>query len=190
MSLLNIPTKSTGDPFSAVELNTIVNAIKELQKETGWAEYIDGQYTSQSPLNASEGVTTQLTNNADTTQVAELPYDVTSFWDDINNKVIGTNSGDLLMIRVQFTAYTDSNQGLAEIDLNVGGAVGVVERRTISFPKGAGVQNARKFSFTSQTPVSDTFVTNGGTFEIIGINGTTSIYDINILVSRIHKTNA
>jgi hypothetical protein len=190
MALINIPAKSTGDTLTAVELNTIVDAIKERERQTGWAQYKDNVYTSSNVLSITSGATVNLPNNAGSTITSQLPYGVTSFYDESTTKITPENSGDFYIIRVDFTAYTNNNNGLFEIQLDIGGLQGVIFSDTFDFPRGTGSANARKISTSIGFYTLDTFVANGGQFKIKGITGTTSIYDINFVVSRTHKANS
>jgi hypothetical protein len=154
---------------------------------TGWASYNDDQYTSGSPLVITAGSTVQLTNNAASSIKTHLPNGITDFWNSSTNVITPENSGDAYMLRVSFTAFTDNNNGLAESQLDIGGSQGIIDRRLINFPRGTGLGNARNISYTSLIFSLDTFLANGGTLQIEGITGTTSIYDISILIARIHK---
>ena len=189
MAILNIPTKSTGDTFTATELNTIVEAIQENQRETGWAQYTATNYTSGSPLSISQGATEVIENNAGSTITSHLPYGVTSLYDETLFKITPQNIGDAYLIRVDFKAYTSSPSGLAEIQLNIGGAQGVISRRKITFPKGTGSSNFISDSFTTAIHSLDTFVANGGQLQVESFTGITSIYDINFVIFRTHKAN-
>lgn len=190
MALINIPTKSTGDTFTATELNTIVSAIQEREKQTGWAQYTDSVYTSSNVLSVSSGSTVTLSNNANSTITSQLPYGVSSFYNNTTNKITPENSGDFYVVRVDFTAYTDNNNGLFELQLDIGGGQGVIYQDTIDFPRGTGSGNAREISKTISLFSLDTFIANGGELKILSITGTTSIYDISFVISRVHKANS
>lgn len=181
--------KSTAADWNDVK--TVVNShaddIESLNTNTGWAIYSDDQYTEGSPLTITAGQTVQLTNNAATVIDSQLPEGVTTFYDPISDRVQGINIGDAYNVRTSFKAKTDSNNGYAEIDFNIGASVGdiVILTESINFPRGAGIE--RSFTTTDLVYSLGTYVANGCAFEIRGITGTTTIYDISVMVARVHK---
>lgn len=184
--------KSTAADWN--EVKTVVNShasdIEDLQAtnaNTGWAIYLDDQYTEGSPLTITEGQTVQITNNAANVINSQLPEGVNTFYDPISDRIQGINVGDAYTVRLSFKAKTNNNNGYAEIDFNIGASVGdvVILTESINFPRGQGVE--RTFTTTDLLYSLDTYVANGCAFEVRGIRGTTTIYDISIMVARIHK---
>jgi hypothetical protein len=150
--------------------------------ETGWAQYSDTQYTSGSPLAISADTDTVLPNNAGAVIESQKPTDITSFYAD--GKITGRN-GDGLLITVNAKLLpTSASTSLAEIWFDIGGSVGEIYRRPISFPKGNGI--VRPFSFTVAAYTLGTWEANGAT-PYIRANGTLSIYDIDYILTRSHK---
>ncbi len=163
---------------------TDLNNVRSQINATGWAQYNDDQYTSGSPLVITAGSTVTLTNNGATSIKTHLPDGITDLYDTVTNKITPENIGDTYLLRIDFTTFTNSNNGLAELDLDIGGSQGVILRRLINFPRGTGLANAREYSSTSLVFTLDTFVANGGELKIVGINGITSVFDISFLISR------
>ncbi len=177
---MSLVFKPSGDGITTAEAKTAAKGL------TGWASYIDGTYTSGNPLIISQGLTSTITVDSASTITTHLPDGVTSFWDEVNNKITPDNEGDAYVVRIDFTAFTDNQNGVAEIILDIGGTIGAVFSRTITFPRGTGSTNAREISNTNLVYTLGTFIANGGTFSLESISGTTSIYDIVITISRIH----
>lgn len=169
------------------ENNLGANGGVSVEESTGWAQYKDDQYTSGSPLVISAGATTTLDNNAGSTITTQLPVGVTALYDSLTNKITPENSGDAYLVRVDFTAFTSSPSGLAKLQIDIGGAQGIIIDRGFTFPKGTGSGNAQDYSMTSLVYSLSTFVANGGTVQIESVTGDTSVYDINFVISRVHK---
>lgn len=172
-------------PKDAQDIGAIAEAYRD--SATGWAKYTYGQYTIGSPLVITAGDTATITINNASTITSQLPLGVDSLWDSANNKIIPENSGDAYLIRIDFITYTNNNNGLANYLLDIGGSQGVILKRLINFPRGTGSGNARDYSTTTMVYALNTFVANGGEIKITSITGTTTIYDINLVITRIHK---
>ena len=154
---------------------------------TGWAQYNDTSLSSGSPQVILEGNSNVITNNAGTVIDSQLPPGVTSLYDSVTQKVTPETSGDAYMIRIAFTAFTSSPSGLAVIEVDIGGAQGIILERSFTFPKGTGLSNATQFSSTNLVYTLGTFVANGGDIKIRSETGDTSIYDVSYVIDRVHK---
>lgn len=159
--------------------------IDELKSHTGWAQYSDNVYTSGSPLVINSGATATITNNSGSVISNQLPSGVSSFYNSTTSKITPELNGDSYLINVRFTAVSSSNTGLADIFLDVTGAVGTLPRETISLRKGAG--NAQNINVIFDVFSGSAFVANGGLIRLNSIDGNTSIYDISYKVTRTHK---
>ena len=174
-------------PKDASNIGDIARA--EVDSSTGWAQYKDNQYTSGSPLVIAAGDTAVITiNNGGGVINSQLPLGVDSLWDSFNNKIIPQASGDAYLIRIDFTTFTNNNNGLANLLLDIGGSQGVIVKRLINFPRGTGIGNSRDYSSTTLIYTLGTFFANGGQLKVTSITGTTSIYDINLVISKIHRS--
>jgi len=67
----------------------------------------------------------------------------------------------------------------------LGGALGKVSNETAVFTRSSGTE--QKFDIDLSYFTGTTFITNGGTIEIIPTNGNIEIYDIVLVIFRIHK---
>ena len=154
---------------------------------TGWAQYSDTVYTSGSPLLVTQGTEVALTNNAGSTITSNLPTGVTAFYDGTTNLITPENSGDAYMLRVDFSAWNTVTEGYGVVKLDIGGGIGVILNRSVQFPRGSGSGNVRLFTSSSLIYTLGTFIANGGTLTFESVRGNTSIYDINFVISRVHK---
>ena len=149
---------------------------------TGWGDYVDTQYTSIAPFSILADTDTLLPNNRGTVIETQKPSDVTTFYD--GTKITGRN-GDGILITVDCILNpTNVNTTIAEVWFDIGGTVGQLYRRVISFPKGVGIERPLDFSIAGYT--LGTWQTNGASVYIRA-NGTLDIYKIRYVITRTHK---
>jgi len=155
----------------------------------GWAQYKDDQYTSGSPLVINSGSTTTIDNNSATSITSQLPIGVDSFYDNATSRITPENSGDAYLLRVDFSAFTSSPSGLAKVKIDIGDGItpNVILERSFTFPKGTGLSNATNYSTTTSIYSLGTFLANGGLVQVESVTGNTSVYDINFVITRVHK---
>ena len=178
MAKQNIP--STG-VWSAIA-GLINSNFTEAYDFTGWAEYADNQYTSVSPLSLVANTSTILPNNSGNKIDSQKPSDVVSFYD---GSVITGRNGDGLTITVDLKAVpTNVSTTTVEIWFDIGGSIGELYRRIITFPKGTGVERPISFTVTGYT--LGTWETNGATVYV-SANGSVDLYDIRYVITRTHK---
>lgn len=158
-----------------------------VNSNTGWASYGDSTYTSVSPLVIAEGATAVIGNNAANVINGQLPIGVSSFYDGATNKITPENSGDAYIIRIDFSAFTSNQNGLATLELDIGSPQNEILRRGFTFPKGSGLANRIEVSASTLVYSLDTFIANGGSVELRSDAGNTSIYDVTFIISRVHK---
>lgn len=150
--------------------------------DSGWADYADTAYSSGSPFAVSADTDTVVPNNAGTVVDTYKPRDVTSFYD---GTVITGRQGDHLSITLDMKLLpTSASTTYFEIWFDIGGAVGELYRRIISFPKGSGV--IRPLTATTGVYTLDTWEANGATV-FCRSNGPVSIYDIRYVIARNHR---
>lgn len=149
---------------------------------SGWAQYADTVYTSGSPLLVLADTDTLLPNNKGGVLEGQLPSDIATFYD---GTVITGRNGDDITITVDMKALpTSAGTTYIEVWFDIGGAVGELYRRIVSFPKGNGV--VRPINFTVSGYTLGTWEANGAT-AYVRANGPVSIYDIRYVISRNHK---
>lgn len=153
---------------------------------TGGAQYVDGTYTSGSPLVILEGNTAQLTCDASTIVDNNIPSDFGSgMWDNTTNKLLAVNQKDWFDLEIRFKAENSENNGYFDIFLDIGGAVGELSRETQIFSRLSGTEQSFKANFDYYS--GSIFISNGCTINISADKGDLSIYDIEILPFRKHK---
>jgi hypothetical protein len=79
---------------------------------------------------------------------------------------------------------TTAGTTYADVWIDIGGAVGELYRRTISFPKGNGIEHG--LTFTTGVYTLDTGESNGGVLYIRA-NATASIYEARVVVHRAYR---
>ena len=163
-------------------ISGILNAMfDEMYGRTGWAAYVDTQYTIGAKFTVAANTDTNLPNNAGTTIETQKPTDVTSFYAD--GKIVGRN-GDGLAMQLFFYATPTGVDQFIDIWIDIGSGVKIYPQ-TFSFPKGAG--QARGIMYT--LPAAYTLVTwqaNGGTIKVRS-NASCTVYGMTYNFSRNSK---
>lgn len=170
--------------FNGINLVSSPSSESELLSGLGWAQYGDDEYTSSNLFVVNVGDRLKLPNNGNSNITKELPTGVTELYDSTNQKIIGVENGDGYLLRINFKAFTDNNNGYAELSLDIGGTQGEIIETPVIFPRGTGSNNVRPYTSTTLTYSLGTFVANGGDIYIEGVRGTTSIYDITYVIQR------
>lgn len=151
---------------------------------TGWADYVDGVYTSSSPYTLIANNKITLPNNATIIRDTQMPVDVTEFYDATTSTIIGRN-GDGLNIVIEFDLRPIVNQTTKiTVAIDIGGAVGEIYRRDFITSKGVGVEHYYLSSFNAYT--LNTWEANGGAIKIES-DYDIEIYNIRYVLTRTHK---
>ena len=159
--------------------------LDRLGQTSGWIQITDSTYTVGSPKALTGGVRTKLDLNSDSVIESNAPPGTTAatFWDSATSKLMGETVGDAFELRFQFTAAPASPNTNMTIDLDIGGAQGIIWEDTRSFLKGAVAQRAvRDISYYTLT----TFIANGGEIYLTATNNT-DIYGMTFFIRRTHK---
>lgn len=152
---------------------------------TGWQQITDSTYTVGSPLSIAEGVTGKITTGTVTEINTQLPTGVTTFWNNTTDKLVGINDGDAFTLSLRFKAKMNVSNGIADVGINIGGALNIISLETLLFSKGSGVE--QRFDIDLSYFTGTTFIANGGNIEVTPINGNIQIYDIVLVIIRTHK---
>tara|TARA_R110000772_G_scaffold27585_3_gene70054 strand:+ start:2187 stop:2726 length:540 start_codon:yes stop_codon:yes gene_type:complete len=165
-----------------IGMPVVITGGSATSDDTGWGNYSDTEYTSGSPFSIVADTDTVLPNNKGSVLEGQLPSDVTTFYD---GTVITGQNGDSILITVDMKATpTSAGATYIEVWFDIGGAVGELYRRIISFPKGQG--QLRPINFTVSGYTLGTWEANGAT-AYVRCNGTAEIYDIRYVITRTHK---
>ena len=162
----------------------ILSGNEDLNDDTtGWAQYADTSQTSGSPQLISADTDTLVVNDGLNKIENQLPLDIASYY--VSNKIASKN-GDTLWITIDTKAIpTNANTTYIEFWFDIGGGVGELYRRIVSFPKGNGV--LRPINFTVGVYTLDTWEANGA--EVwCRANGTASLYETRYVITRTHKS--
>ena len=157
----------------------------EVENYTGWQQVTDITYTSGSPLAISSGVTGKILTGTVTEITTQLPTGITTFWNNTTDKLVAVNNGDAFTLSLRFKAKMNVASGIADIGINIGGALNVISEETLLFSKGNGVE--QRFDIDLSYFTGTTFIANGGTIEVTPLNGNIQIYDIVLVIIRTHK---
>lgn len=196
----HISTSTTADTGKVITPSSTVNGTSELRKITveeinpagqtlwaGWQRSEDTTYTSGSPLAINPAARTQITidGNGSGTTVAYSPSGSGTFWDVSTNKIIPDNEGDGYLARITFKAKTLTASSYFDIDLDIGGGLGVILNQTKVFAKGTGVEHS--FVITWPLFTLATFVANGGTLNITPSSNDQTFYDFAITIFKTYS---
>lgn len=150
--------------------------------DTGWSQHADTTYTEISPFSVAAETDTVLPNNNGAVIDTYKPEDVAEFYD---GSVITGRTGDSLLITVDMLAIPKSAATTyIEVWFDIGGSVGELYRRIISFPKGNGV--LRPLNFTTNVYTLGTWEANGATV-FCRANGPVDLYNVRYVIARTHR---
>ena len=147
---------------------------------TGWGSYADSSHTIGSPLSISSGVRATLDNDAVNKIETQIPSDSTTFFYPVTQTIIATNDGDSYNLSIRFKAKMSVNNGYFDIDLDIGGAQGIISQESIVFTRASNTE--QRFDIDLTVFSGATFVANGGTLSITPQNGNMEIYDIRFVI--------
>lgn len=180
----SISNDGTGDTLRNA-MDKVNDNFEEVYNFTGWEQITDSTYTIASPLVILSGVIGKILTGTTTKIQTQIPIGVTTFWNDTTDKLLAVNNGDAFTLSLRFKAKMNVTNGLADIDINIGGTLNKVSNETIVFSKGSGVE--QKFDIDLSYFTGTTFIANGGAIEVTPLNGDISIYDIVLVIFRTHK---
>ena len=184
MAQINIP--DTG--LWATIATALNNMFSEIFGRTGWSYHQDTQYTGGTTFPVLANLDTLLPNNNLSKIESQKPTDVVTFYD---GTIITGRNGDDIIISIDFTVTpTSAGTSLIEVWLDITGGTGTpvglanLYRRTLTFPKGQGVD--RKVSFSHSGYTLNTWEANGAQVYV-RTDGTATIKDISYIIKRTHK---
>ena len=168
------------------EYSTDISALDDLKYNTGWAWFVDNQYTLASPLAIASGATAVLTNNSNTVDSTQWKPARTLPFNYLTNKLESFALGAKFNVEIRFKAKSSDVNGKFNIFLDIGTiAVPLVaNQKTEIFAFGS---NAEQF-FTMELNyfAGSNLMANDGIIYIESTLGITSIYDIDFLFTLDH----
>lgn len=154
----------------------------------GWGQYEDTDTTVGTPSQTLTAATrTKWTNDGGALTLEKNPSDLlVPMWDTTNNKHVPIAEFDIYHLRMGFYAenYAGSSPYI-DMELDIGGSVGVIFGRGISLRKGGAAQF---ISISFPVFTGSTYFANGGEIYLTYQGtGTCDIYKSSILVIRESK---
>lgn len=154
----------------------------------GWGHYADAKTTVGTPSQSLvSGTRAKFTIDGGQTTLEKLPSDASNpLWNVSTNKIVPIATFDTYNIRVAFAAQNYSGAApYLLIELDIGGALGVIWRRTVALLKG-GAEDFIEAAFPAYA--GSTFFANGGDIYLT-YTGTADcdIYASQILLIRESK---
>lgn len=158
--------------------------LAEINGFTGWSNHNDNTYTEGSPFQPAADEWTAFDSADYTSLETQLPTDVTELFDKVNSLILGRN-GDGINITIELTAKpTTANATYLDTAIDIGGGVGRIYPRTLTFPKGQNVARTVSYSFNAYT--LDTWEANGGAI-VFNPTAAIDIYGLRVILTRQHK---
>ncbi|MEM6697056.1 MAG: hypothetical protein AAF599_01575, partial [Bacteroidota bacterium] len=105
---------------------------------TGWMQYSDTQYTEAAPFVSTVQTDFVLPNNGSAVLDIEKPSGVTDLYDSSQQRILATDVGNGVNIRIDFDAISTQQDTEIDFSINIGGAQGKIFPKTVSFNKSAG----------------------------------------------------
>lgn len=158
---------------------------------TGWMQYSDTQYTEVSPFISPVQTDFVLPNNGSFILDSQKPIGVTDLFDIANQHIIGIDNkagdgqgGNGLNITILFDAISTQNATEIDFSIDIGGTIGKIFPRTLSFSKSAGEVDNFSLSFSGYN--LDTWVQNGGKVTL-NAEHEISIFNIIFIIGIYHR---
>lgn len=161
------------------------NALNMIRVQ-GWGHYEDSRATVGSPIyTLTPSARTKWECNGAGLTVEKDPSDLTvPLWDTALYKHVPIANFDTYHIRGTFTMESFSASSYVEIELDIGGSIGVIWAQTVPLLK----SGAQKISFTVPVYTSTTYIANGGTIYITYTGtGNPEVYKSAIFIVRESK---
>lgn len=154
-----------------------------LDPYSGWVDYVNNDYNDTRRLILGANVLYNITFDNYTTRTTQLPLDLTV--DDLfNGTHISGRNGDAILFSPRQWMDPLAANAECEVFINIGGSVGQLITRDLTFPKGSSVDVPVKF--TSAEYQLNTWEANGGQIQYLCTQDT-EIWNMSIVIFRIHK---
>lgn len=177
------PSSSTAGTSELRKLKTSELEVNGGTPWTGVAAWADSTYTSGSKRAISTGVRTKVTIDGlgAQTDSDQLPSG-SEWWSTLNNKIVPDADGDAYDVRLIFKATPAASSDYFDVELDIGGSIGVILEETKIYAKGT---SDHSFVVSWAIRTKDTFLANGGEIYITP-NSNQSFWDFNIQITKTH----
>lgn len=194
----HILTSTTADAGKVITPSSVTSGTSQLRlltlndlsnsgvtSWTGWAQYAEGTaITEGTGVALSAGVRTQISIDGEgaNTNTDGIPSGVSALWNTTSDIITPAGLNDAYDIRLSFIAKCATTNAYLDIDMDVGGSIGIICKQTLPFLK-----NTDQY-FQVNMPVfsGSTFIANGGTLSVTASHATT-LWDARVLIIRTHK---
>ncbi len=184
VDLGNIPNNDNAKFEGATQTSATVSVSSQA---TGWANYEDSTYTSGSPL-VVNNARVKVTNDGVTSNItSQWPSGAPDPWNTSTNKLIGESDGDSYDIRIEFTCNNGASVAYADLEFDIGGAIGVFSTSLITEAKGSGTSTDETVMVSYFT--GSTFISNGCDIYLntTPTGDNISFWDFKFFIRRTHK---
>lgn len=150
---------------------------------SGWASYVDTEFTEENPFELTKSMgQVPIPNNAGFVIDREKPDGLDTFYD--GQRILG-HSGDAVAVTIRFKVKPRQNPvTILETGTDIGGDFGVIFRESFQVPKKKNVIRDVNYNYTGYQ--LDTWEANGG-LPVFSSDRRVEVFDISLLVHRIHK---
>lgn len=183
----SVPTVASENMVQSGGLSTYLEAFRA---GTGWGTWDDLDHTVSTPFVATGRTRITIDGAGPTTYVAQNPAGADPLWDTINDLIMPENSGDGMILRIDFKCTASSQNSYMDLELDISaakdGSIKIL-LDTIPFLKLAGTE--MRFTRTYFIYARDTFAANGGALfmDPSDSGATVTAYDFDVQIGRFHK---
>lgn len=149
-------------------------------KLTGWGTYKDGQYTDTSTLTIATNTQVVLPNNA-ASKIENLPVNVTSFYNPVNQKYLFNDTQGLYAVRVRFKVAA----GTTSDYINISFSKDTSEEPYTEDCLIRGDSQVQAVCFNTIIYGDSPLVTNGMTIRIKTFSRAIQIYSIETTITKL-----
>lgn len=152
---------------------------------TGWADYVDTTYVNSSAAFTVTGGTGYVSfpNNAGEIRDSQIPAYINATGGYYNGTHILGRNGDMYGIGMRVMTRPSGPNTWCEFRLDIGGSVGQLPFRFITFPKGA---LSHSYNWFSDEYTLDTWELNGAVVQV-QCNNDVDFWDISYKLNTVHK---
>ena len=117
---------------------------------------------------------------------SQLPEDVLSFYDEVGQRILGSNGSDfILTVRIRVRPTTiDATAIKVEMEITQSGTPIIIETGQRTLPWGIGTETAMNFTFSGYC--REAFAA-GGARVFLTCDGPIEVYEVSYVIKRTHK---
>lgn len=172
------------------KLNEIVRGVNQAGSFTGYASYVDDQYSSGSPFTVPANTDTVIPNNSGIVYDDHKPSDIEKLYDSVTGTFPGID-GDAWAAMIYLKAVPSVANQHVDIWIDITGGSGTpasfadLYRDTKGFPRGSGVERGLLYTVPMGYNRS-TWEANGGKI-FIRSNAVLDIYGMTFNIAKFYR---